>query len=67
MFSSLVYYNLPLVSPTVQYRAQASDVSEPRTEAGSELFPFQDSGLSQIFILFVSTSETMLNNTNAAV
>ena len=40
---------------------------EPRTATGSEHFARQDSGVSQIFKLMVSTSEKKLNNINGVV
>ena len=45
----------------------ARDVFESRTETGSEHFACQDSGLSQIFKLIVSTSEKILNNVKEVV
>ena len=48
-------------------RAKASDALEPRTGTGGKDFACQDSGLSQIFKLIVSTSEKILNNTNVVV
>ena len=36
----------------------------PRTATGSEHFARQDSGVSQIFKLIVSTSEKKVNNIN---
>ena len=43
---------------------QACNVFEPRTATGSEHFARQDSGVSQIFKLMVSTCEKRLNNIN---
>ena len=42
-------------------------VFEPRTATGNEHFALQDSGLSQIFKLNVSTSEKRLDNKNMVV
>ena len=39
-------------------------VFERRTETESKHFAFQNSGLSQVFKLIVSTSEKILNNIN---
>ena len=40
---------------------------ESRTETGSSHFAFQDSGLSKIFKVIVSTTYKILNNLNVVV
>ena len=42
-------------------------MNKPRTEAGSEHFACQDSGLSQIFKVILTTSKTILKNVTVVV
>ena len=59
---------LPMSGASEQFLGSLSmQVFEPRAATGSEHFARQDSGLSQIFKLIVSTSKKRLNNINLAV
>ena len=42
-------------------------VFETRTATGRENFAYQDSGVSQIFILIISNGEKILSNVNVVV
>ena len=44
-----------------------SDVFEPRTDTGRELFVCQDSGFSHIFKPIVCTTEEILGNINVVM
>ena len=46
---------------------EVSDVFELRAESGSEHFACQDSGLSHIFKLIVSTTKEILKDINVIV
>ena len=64
----LLFLEVPIVLSKAHYSgALAGDVFEARTETGSEYFACQDSALSQIFKLIVSTSQKILDNINAVV
>ena len=57
----------PVPFPTMKIGSLSTHVFETRTATGSEHFAFQDSGVSQIFILIISNGEKILSNVNVVV